>query len=110
MHWSLTMIIPLVASGVIVALGYRINRPDSEFRPGMSSGGFHQGILARGCLIFVGVTIGNWAALIPMGQQLIMMHGESNWLRFGQWGVAVLMTGADLWCVVTLDDWVQKRK
>ena len=109
MHWSLTMIIPLVASGVIIALGYRFNRPDPD-SGGMGGGGFHQGILATGCLIFVGVTIGNWAALIPMGQQLIKMHGESNWLRFGQWGVAVLMTGAELWCVVTLDDWVQERK
>ena len=75
MHWSLLMIIPLVVFGVFVALGYRLNRPPEEGRGGMG-GGFHQGILVGGCLVFVLTTIGNRVALIPMGMALVKMHGE----------------------------------
>ena len=103
MHWSLTMIIPLVVFGVFVALGYRFNRQPHE-------GGGHQGILVQGCLICVGMTVGNWAALYPMGMALAKLHGESIWLIFGQWGVAALLTVAQIWCVVTLDERIQKKE
>ena len=76
----------------------------------MSSGGFHQGILVQGCLVFVLVTIGNWAALIPMGQEIAKLYGESIWLTYGLRGVAVLLTVAQIWCVVTLDDFVQNKE